>query len=175
MDAAARRFREAGIDGASVAELMREAGMTVGGFYRHFPSREALVAEALEQAFSDLDPWEELAQADLTEAIYRYLTETHRDTPQTGCALTALMNDTARQGDDVRTVYTSRVARTVSALGTGQARLPESSRRNRAFLILSACVGAMGLARAVVDPVLSREILDSVAAELTEFCASSKV
>lgn len=155
--------------------MIRDAGMTVLGFYRHFPTREALVAEALEQAFSDLDPWEELARADLTEPIYCYLTETHPDTPQTGCALTAFMNDAARQRDDLATVYTSRVVHTVSALETGHARLPESSGRRRPFLILSACAGAMGLARAVVDPALSREILVSVAADLTQFCASSKV
>src|ERR1700684_130139 len=87
---AARRFRERGLEGIGVADVMKEAGVTVGGFYKHFGSRDALVVEALATAFKDLDVWEENTP-DMAHLLQNYLTEAHRDAPGAGCALGALL------------------------------------------------------------------------------------
>src|ERR1700690_296569 len=82
---AAKRFRELGLEGIGVADVMKEAGVTVGGFYKHFHSRDELVVEALATAFLDLDHWEEHTE-DITKALENYLSEEHRDAPGAGCA-----------------------------------------------------------------------------------------
>ena len=77
---AAKRFRERGLEGIGVADVMKEAGVTVGGFYKHFGSRDELVVEALATAFKDLDVWEEHTP-DMAHLLQNYLTEAHRDAP----------------------------------------------------------------------------------------------
>src|ERR1700688_4987754 len=162
---AAKRFRELGLEGIGVADVMREAGVTVGGFYKHFGSRDELVVEALAAAFKDLDVWEEHT-ADMAHLLQNYLTEAHRDAPGTGCAMGALLGDMTRGSKSARALYTERVKRTRAFLS---ALLPSSQRQDkprRALLILSALLGALNLSRAVSDPTLSREILDSIREEL---------
>src|SRR5580700_407481 len=80
---AAKRFRELGLKGIGVADVMKEAGATVGGFYKHFDSRDELVVEALATAFLDLDRWEEHTDT-LTKALENFLSEEHRDAPGAG-------------------------------------------------------------------------------------------
>src|SRR6202047_3999244 len=158
---AARRFRERGLEGIGVADVMKEAGVTVGGFYKHFGSRDELVVEALATAFKDLDVWEGHT-ADMAQLLQNYLTEAHRDAPGTGCAMGALLGDMTRGSKSARALYTARVKRSVAF---SSALLPSRQRgekRGRALLILSALLGAINLSRAVSDPNLSREILDSV-------------
>jgi TetR/AcrR family transcriptional repressor of nem operon len=162
---AAKRFRERGLEGIGVSDVMKEAGVTVGGFYKHFGSRDELVVEALATAFTDLDVWEEHT-ADMAQLLQSYLTEAHRDAPGTGCAMGALLGDMTRGSKSARALYTARVKR---SLAFSSALLPSSQRgdkRGRALLILSALLGAINLSRAVSDPNLSREILDSVREEL---------
>jgi TetR/AcrR family transcriptional repressor of nem operon len=162
---AAKRFRERGLDGIGVADVMKEAGVTVGGFYKHFGSRDELVVEALATAFKDLDVWEERT-TDMAQLLQDYLTEAHRDTPGTGCAMAALLGDVTRASKSARALYTERVKR--SAAFTS-ALLPSNQRgdkRGRALLILSALLGALNLSRAVSDPNLSREILHGVRDQL---------
>src|SRR6202045_2089452 len=105
---AAKRFRELGLEGIGVADVMKEAGVTVGGFYKHFESRDELVVEALATAFKDLDVWEEHAEG-LPQLLQNYLTEAHRGAPGTGCAMGALLGDMTRGSKSARTVYTARV------------------------------------------------------------------
>jgi TetR/AcrR family transcriptional repressor of nem operon len=162
---AAKRFRERGLEGIGVADVMKEAGVTVGGFYKHFGSRDELVVEALATAFKDLDVWEEHTP-DMAHLLQNYLTEAHRDAPGTGCAMGALLGDMTRGSKSARALYTERVKRTLAFLS---ALLPSSQRpdkRGRALLILSALLGALNLSRAVSDPNLSREILHRVREEL---------
>src|SRR5580658_7117168 len=164
---AARRFRERGLEGIGVADVMKEAGVTVGGFYKHFGSRDELVVEALATAFKDLDVWEEHT-ADMAQLIQNYLTEAHRDAPGTGCAMGALLGDLTRGSKSARAVYTERVKR---SLAFSSALLPSSRRpdkRGRSLLILTALLGALNLARAVSDPNLAREILHRVREELID-------
>jgi TetR/AcrR family transcriptional repressor of nem operon len=97
---AAKRFRERGLEGIGVADVMKEAGVTVGGFYKHFGSRDELVVEALATAFKDLDVWEEHTP-DIAQLLQNYLTEGHRDAPGTGCAMGALLGDVTR-GEQIR-------------------------------------------------------------------------
>src|SRR6201994_1959050 len=161
---AAKRFRELGLEGIGVADVMKEAGVTVGGFYKHFDSRDELVVEALATAFKDLDVWEEHTP-DMAHLLQNYLTEAHRDAPGTGCAMGALLGDITRGSKSARALYTERVKRSLPFFS---ALFPSSQRpdkRGRALLILSALLGAINLSRAVSDPNLSREILQGVREE----------
>src|SRR3981081_4407250 len=156
---AAKRFRELGLEGIGVADVMKEAGVTVGGFYKHFDSRDELVIEALATAFQDLDRWEDDNDT-LTKLLENYCSEGHRDAPGTGCALGALLGDMSRASRSAKVVYTARFKRTL-AYSTGL--FPpngNSDRRARAILTISAMLGAINLSRAVSDPNLSREVLE---------------
>src|SRR5260221_13979007 len=99
---AARRFRELGIDGIGVADVMKKAGVTVGAFYKHFKSRDELVVEALGTAFKDLDAWEEHAET-MAQVLQNYITEAHGDNPGTGCAMGALRGDMSRASKSAKT------------------------------------------------------------------------
>lgn len=168
---AAKRFRERGLEGIGIADVMKEAGSSVGGFYKHFNSREELVIEALAEAFKDLDRWEREAE-DLPELLNVYFGDAHFQSPGTGCAMTALAGDVRHASTGVRTLYTQRVKQ---SLGYSGDRLPEGDaalRRARAILILSAGVGGLSLARAVNDPELSREILTAVREQLMALAKS---
>ena len=162
---AAKRFRELGLEGIGVADVMKEAGTTVGGFYKHFDSRDELVVEALATAFKDLDRWEEHTDT-LTKALENYLSEEHRDAPGAGCALGALLGDMSRASRSAKAVYTERLKRTL-AYSTGLVPPKgNSDRRARAILTISAMLGAINLSRAVSDPNLSREILQQTRDQL---------
>src|SRR6202166_1197351 len=162
---AAKRFRELGLEGIGVADVMREAGVTVGGFYKHFGSRDELVVEALAAAFKDLDVWEEHT-AHMAHLLQNYLTEAHRDAPGTGCAMGALVGDMTRGSKSARALYTARVKRSLAFFSALLPSNRRSDERRRALLILSALLGAINLSRAVSDPNLSREILHGVREEL---------
>src|ERR1700746_1769186 len=114
---AAKRFRELGLEGIELAYVMKEAGVTVAGFYNHFDSRDELVVEALATAFQDLDRWEEHTDT-LTKAVENYLSEETRDAPGAGCALGALLGDMSRASRSVKAVYTARLKRSL-AYSTG--------------------------------------------------------
>lgn len=167
---AAARMRQSGIDGVGVAELMKEAGLTQGGFYRHFASRDQLIAEAAQHALAHggLRVGKLVAQAEddpLATLIDAYLSLEHRDDMANSCAVSSLANDIARGGAEARQAYTAQAQhyfRTIARLLSGD----DASRRHRAITAFSALVGAVAMARAVDDDALSREILASVAATL---------
>ena len=96
LDIASRRFRETGLEGLSIADLMQEAGLTHGGFYKHFESREDLVASALDQAMTETL---KRPASTLSTFIDRYLSVEHRDAPGGGCAISALAADVGRSDD----------------------------------------------------------------------------
>jgi TetR/AcrR family transcriptional repressor of nem operon len=165
---AAARLREAGLDGPGVADLMTEAGLTHGGFYRHFGSREDLVAEAVEHMKEQFERrMPVVAEQGLSRLIDGYLSETHRDTPATGCAVVAIGGDMARGNDRARSAYTQHVELYLSLIGGLVDRESAPAARARAMVTLSALVGAMLVARAVNDDGLSRELLDTVRQQLT--------
>ena len=169
---AARRFRELGLDGIGVADVMKQAGVTVGAFYKHFKSRDELVVEALGTAFKDLDAWEEHAET-LAQVLENYLTEAHRDNPGTGCAMGALLGDMSHASKSAKTVYTARVKRSLAFTAGLLPSEENADKRGRALLILSGLLGAINLSRAVSDPILSREILDQVRQQLVDLTAGN--
>ncbi|MFD4603933.1 TetR/AcrR family transcriptional regulator [Streptomyces sp. NPDC058464] len=173
VDRAAARFRRDGVNGVGVAELMKEAGLTHGGFYRHFASRDDLVAEAVEHALEQGNQWflttaARGGQQAFTTIVDDYLSTAHRDAPQDGCAVAALPQDVSRADDRTRAAYGRQVESYLSILaGLASGDDPAADRR-QAFLALSAMVGAIAMARAVGDPELSTEILAETAAALKE-------
>lgn len=160
--AASQLFRERGVQAVSVAEVMAGAGLTHGGFYRHFPSKDALVAEATSSAFEVMG--EKLAAVDHAsathpEAVSRfldgYLSTANRDDAATGCPTTGFGPDVARTDDaQVRASFAEGVERFAAWLADdGATADPESLAR------LSTMVGALLLARATATTPLSEQIL----------------
>jgi TetR/AcrR family transcriptional regulator, transcriptional repressor for nem operon len=171
---ASKKFREKGLAGIGLADLMKEAGLTVGGFYKHFGSRDDLVAEAISSAAGR---WKHSADAAATRGnpvtydsiVDEYLSEAHRDHPGTGCPLAALGEDIARSGKRNRALVSEYVEENIALLAKtihepGQE--DKSTARPRAILSYCALVGAITIARAVSDQQLSREILKTVALRL---------
>ena len=168
---ASKRFREKGLAGFGIADLMKEAGLTVGGFYKHFGSRADLVAEAVNAAFGGWQRRLDGAKSggrsvSLAKLIDEYLNETHRDNPGSGCAFSALAPEIARSDKRTRSLTSEQVRSDVQLIATLIPGRDKRAARSRAIFIVSALVGAMSLARAVSDEALSREILETVGALL---------
>ena len=174
LDAAAQLFREKGFDGIGVADLMKSAGLTHGGFYGHFASKDELMAQASARALQRLQSaWAALAreaaaqgQEPLAAIEAAYLSPGHRDAPGQGCLLAALGSDTARQGPAVRRAVTEGVRAQLDGLAGLVPGRTKAAKRQRALADYASLVGAMVLARAVDDPALSDEILHAAAAAL---------
>lgn len=162
---AAKRFRERGLEGVAIDELMKEIGATVGGFYKHFGSRDDLVLEALTQAFRDLDHLEQRSE-DLPALLTAFLSAQHCASPGTGCAITALAGDIRHASTAAKAIFTERVKHGLGFYSDHLKGSDADLRRKRAILIFSAAVGGMSLARAVSDKALSREIVDTLRTEL---------
>jgi len=164
VETAARLFRERGFGGVGVAELMNAAGLTHGGFYGHFDSKEALMGEACERALErSTRRWMrrvEGASGDALRALARgYLSAAHRDDPGDGCLLAALGPEAARHGPAVRRSITRWLDSALDFLSDHVPGRSRAARRARAAATLASWVGAMVLARAADDEELSREIL----------------
>jgi TetR/AcrR family transcriptional repressor of nem operon len=170
VEVAARRIRESGTEAPGVAEIMASAGLTHGGFYKHFGSRDELIAEAAERTYAESERAAQRvtdgADDPLAEFVDWYLSAEHRDDPGAGCSVVALGNDVARASDVVRSAYTDQVrrylARLDELLGTGERQPPSAE----AAAALSTLAGAVLVARAVDDPVLSDRILRDARAVL---------
>jgi TetR/AcrR family transcriptional regulator, transcriptional repressor for nem operon len=164
---ASKKFREEGLAGVGIAELMKEVGLTVGGFYKHFDSRDDLVAEAVNSAFGGWKRRVDAAKSGGPTVSYEkliddYLSEAHRDNPGTGCAFSALAPEIARSDKRTRSLTSEQVRNDIQLIATLLPGRDKRTARSRAVLIFSALVGAMSLARAVSDESLSREILETV-------------
>jgi TetR/AcrR family transcriptional repressor of nem operon len=173
---ASKRFREEGLAGIGIADLMKEAGLTVGGFYKHFKSRDELVAEAVGSA---LGVWKHQVDAaasggpsvTFASLVDDYLSEAHRNHPGTGCPVSAFAGDIARSDKRTRALVTRQIRENMALVATlildtnqkDQDEKDKSTARAQAALTYCALVGAMGVARAVSDEQLSREILETVA------------
>jgi TetR/AcrR family transcriptional regulator, transcriptional repressor for nem operon len=166
--AAARRFRECGFDGISVADIMKEVGLTHGGFYRHFSSKDELVALAALQAMTEgVAKWQKVvdeAPGDQLETVVdSYLSSRHHDHPERGCLLAALGSELSRQPSAIKeavTVGQQKFLDFLSGIAPGKTK---AVRRKQAVVALAAMVGGMTLARATSDRQLRQEILDTVA------------
>ncbi|MFF4752415.1 TetR/AcrR family transcriptional regulator [Streptomyces sp. NPDC002514] len=168
---AARKVRAEGVTRPGIAELMQEAGLTHGGFYKHFASRDDLVAQAVTTALSEGTAKMEQAarkneQEPRTGLIDAYLGKRHRDAPATGCALVTLGAAAGRGDRDFKEAYEKQV-RAYLDLIAGLGENAEEARAE-AMLTLSALVGASLMSRAVADPALSDELLGKVADQLKQ-------
>lgn len=162
LDNAAQLFRERGFDGIGLNELMQAAGLTRGGFYGHFESKDDLAAQAARRALrSNREAWRQQEDRSLSAWVKAYLSDTHRDQRGAGCALVALAGDAARGGPALREVFSEGV----QALATGlEPQMPASDaagRREQALAMLSTMVGALLLSRAVGDEGLSRALREA--------------
>lgn len=166
---AARAIREVGPDGISVAEVMSAVGLTHGGFYAHFASKDALVAAALDRMFDDMrarfarSTDGHGAAEGLARYIEFYLSPRHRDARGTGCPLPALSADLPRLGPEARARYGAGVAALTERLAGHIARLGQTPAgplaAPLAASVVAELVGALALARAVADPAQSDAIL----------------
>ena len=171
LDVATRLFRERGIDGIGVADLMKAAGLTHGGFYGHFESKEDLVAQACARAVSRMrQNWTNVidqATGDPLEALAAtYLTPKHRDNTGRGCAVAALGSEIARQGPPVRRAFTDELRPFLDYLSRNVQGNSNSVRRQKALATYAGLVGALIVSRAVDDLDLSNEILSAVASTM---------
>ena len=165
--AAARAIRRSGYDGTGVADIMKEAGLTHGAFYAHFPSREAMLAEAASRACAesaavaaDVAASVPPGQA-LTAMLHAYLSPEHLAQIEQGCPLAALGSETARQTPDVRRVTTRHIKEMVDLAARQSPGWGRADAHERALVTVSAMVGTLLLARAVDDPALAKGLCEA--------------
>ena len=173
LNAAARLFRERGLDGARVAEITHAAGLTHGGFYGQFTGgKDALAAEAVTAAFGATRAfWDGLVEGhegqDALAAIAdAYLSPEHHGDPGGGCPVPALATDAARRGGTVRAAFTAGVRDLLDALTRHLPGEAEAERRAGATRLLATLAGAVLIARAVDDPDLASEVLRAAGADM---------
>jgi len=167
LDTAARQIREHGMEALGVADCMRSAGLTHGAFYGHFPSRDALIVAALEQALTRGQRRVMSRAADaaansktpLQAIADAYLHPAHADNPGTGCALCALAGDAGHASADVKTLYTTHLRRLADQLTQAAAGAAGSGGETPGLGVAATIVGAITLARAVDDRELALSIL----------------
>lgn len=178
VDAASRLFLERGIDGVSIPDVMAEAGLTHGGFYGHFSSKDALVAEACVKAFEDRLPTHEprtgrhapdrkIARA---EFIRRYTSKSHRDAIGLGCPAAAMCGDLARDNPrgPLRDAFAAGLGTMVEKLGPLLSGKKKAAERQEALAQVAMLVGGLVLARSTKGHPISEEILQAVRSALAE-------
>jgi TetR/AcrR family transcriptional repressor of nem operon len=159
------RIREKGAHGIGVADLMKDAGLTHGGFYAHFDSREALVIEAFAYAMDrSTERWRKLAETippdqRMAAIVESYLTPLHRDDPGHGCAVTALGAEIARESPKTRKAFAAKLEQMVDMLAEQMPEVPRKAARKQALATLSTMVGALVLSRIAGSGEFSDDIL----------------
>src|SRR5215831_12530165 len=155
VEAAACEFRKSGVVATGLNDLMKAAGLTHGGFYKHFASKDQLVAEATAAAVDSL--LKEMAvHPTFKSAVSAYLSTRHRDNPASGCPLAALGDELARSGKKARAAATAGFMRLVDTLAGDACN---AAARRRALVAAATMIGAVTMSRLVTDPELSAEIL----------------
>jgi TetR/AcrR family transcriptional regulator, transcriptional repressor for nem operon len=158
VEAASRLFRQQGFEGVSVDAIMQQAGLTHGGFYGHFKSKEDLAAQAVVRAL-ERSMERQKRHNDIADLVSDYLSQRHCADRANGCAIAALGADIARQGKGVRRGLTAHLRAQFDRFSGLLHGGTPADRRKRAIATLAGIVGALTLARAVDDPALSKEIL----------------
>src|SRR5918996_31531 len=166
LNVAGTLFRQRGFDGIGVADIMKHAGLTHGGFYGHFASKDDLAAEACARVLGRERWAERLAgtpHPSFGALVRGYLSPRHRDDPGHGCLIAALGSDIVRQPRSVRRAFTEGLRAAVEELRTLLPGRSAPARREKALATWAGLVGALILARAVDDRKLSDEILEAAA------------
>jgi TetR/AcrR family transcriptional repressor of nem operon len=171
IETAGELFRRNGFAGIGVADIMKAADLTHGGFYGHFASKDDLIAQASRCSMKrSAEVWRKLVGQSggdaLAALLAHYVSPRHRDDPAHGCAFAALGNDAARCGKPVRTAFAEGLGPLIDILTQAVAGRTKAARRRKALAIMSELVGAIVLSRAVGDAALSDEILDATRHEL---------
>jgi TetR/AcrR family transcriptional repressor of nem operon len=161
LETAATEFRKRGFEGVGVADLMARAGLTHGGFFSHFESKEELVQESIQFSFGQNDlsrfgseekGWEKM--------VRHYLRPDHRDHPETGCPIASLVGEAPRRAAGTRARFSARMD---AMIATFEAALPREiageARRAAALAVTAVVLGALQMARAAANPELSNQIL----------------
>ena len=161
VETAARAIRRSGYDGTSVADIMKEAGLTHGGFYAHFASRDAMLAEAADRAGAEAvamstriaaaAPPEQALQA----LLGAYLSRMHLEGIETGCPVAALGSEMPRQAPEVRRAATRRIKEMIDVIARQSPDWGQPGAHERALVTVATMVGTLVLARAVDDPKLA--------------------
>ena len=173
VDAASRAIRRSGYHGTGVADIMKAAGLTHGGFYAHFPSREAMLAEAADRAGSEsVEAMARIAaaappQQALQAMVQAYLSKEHVKSVETGCATAALGSEMPRQAPEVRRAATRRIKEMIDLVSRQLPDWGKPGAHEHALAAVATMVGALVLARAVDDPRLSDALRDAALKHLT--------
>jgi TetR/AcrR family transcriptional regulator, transcriptional repressor for nem operon len=171
--AAARAIRRGGYAGTSVADIMKDAGLTHGGFYAHFASREAMLAEAADRAGAEgVAAVERVASAAPPRKAFQallgaYLSKTHVEGVETGCAVAALGSEMPRQAPEVRRAATRRIKEMIDLVARQSPEWGQPGAHQHALVTVATMVGALVLARAVDDPRLSDALREAALKHLT--------
>ena len=176
---ATRRFRKNGFDGIGVADLMKEAGLTHGGFYNHFSSKEELIGLASQRALRETaEKWEEVideARGNPVKALAKhYLSERHQSHPESGCMFAALGSELARQPRSVKEKVMQEELNIIDLLARLLPGRTAAAKRKQSIIMLAGLVGAMVLARSVPDLALSRKILTTMSAAIPDSVRSNR-
>lgn len=165
VETAARAIRRSGYDGTSVADIMKEAGLTHGGFYAHFASREAMLAEAADRAGAEAVAASAhiAASAPPEQALQRllsaYLSKEHLKSPELGCPVAALGSEMPRQAQEVRRAATRRIKEMIDVIARQSPGWGQPGAHEHALVTAATMVGALVMARAVDDSALSDALL----------------
>ncbi|MGO8911528.1 MAG: TetR/AcrR family transcriptional regulator [Bradyrhizobium sp.] len=174
------RLRERGAHGIGVADLMKDAGLTHGGFYAHFDSREALVIEAFTHAMDRAtERWRKLAEQTppekrLAMIVNAYLTPLHRDDPGHGCAMPALGAEIARESPKTRRVFAGRLEQMIDMLAAQIPDVPRKAARKQAMAAIATMMGTLVMARVAGSGDFSDEILGAGREAVLERAKSPK-
>jgi TetR/AcrR family transcriptional repressor of nem operon len=177
INVASRLFRERGFDGIGLKDLMEGAGLTQGGFYKQFASKEDLAAQASRRALESASQRWSTAIAENPDdpfgaVIAFYLSAGHREEKLDGCPVVALGSDAARQGASVKAAFEEGIKAYLEVLGPLLPEIDGEDTNGRAMVVLSTMVGAMTLSRAVNDPDLAQAFLNSAVEHVREVAAA---
>lgn len=169
---AARAIRRSGYDGTGVADIMKEAGLTHGAFYAHFPSREAMLAEAATRACAESAALTAGVVASvpagqaLASMLRAYLSPEHLKQVEMGCPLAALGSETARQAPEVRRVTTRHIKEMIDLVARQSPDWGQPGAHERALVTVATMVGTLVLARAVDEPALANSLCEAALKQL---------
>jgi TetR/AcrR family transcriptional repressor of nem operon len=175
------RLREKGAHGIGVADLMKDAGLTHGGFYAHFDSREALVIEAFTHAMDrSIERWRKLAEQTppekrLAMIVNTYLTPLHRDDPGHGCSVPALGAEIARESPKTRRAFAGRLEQMIDTLAAQLPGVPRKAARKQAMAAIATMMGTLVLARVAGSGDFSEELLGAGRDAVLDRAKSAKV
>jgi TetR/AcrR family transcriptional regulator, transcriptional repressor for nem operon len=174
VETAARAIRRSGYGGTGVAEVMKEAGLTHGGFYAHFESREGMLAEAADRAGADTVAFLTQVAAtappkqELETMLRSYLSKEHVEGAESGCAVAALGSEMPRQATKVRRAATRRIKEMIDLVARMSPNWGKPEAHEQALVTMSTALGALVLARAVDDPKLSDAVRTAALNHLTQ-------